>query len=100
MGLSLTIDVFVLAAKGIPPTTFVSRLVVDAFLLGVRLTITAAVLASIVSIVPCLTPSQLGRAYVRTPVNTPQPSLSRAWTTRSMHSQRTGTHACTHVGSL
>ena len=51
MGLSLTIDVFVLAAKGIPPTTFVSRLVVDAFLLGVRLTITAAVLASIVYVV-------------------------------------------------
>ena len=51
MGLSLTIDVFVLAAKGIPPTTFVSRLLVDAFLLGVRLTITAAVLASIVYVV-------------------------------------------------
>jgi hypothetical protein len=43
--LSVGIDLLVLASKGISPGGFVSRMVIDAMLLGVRLAITCAVVA-------------------------------------------------------
>jgi hypothetical protein len=47
--LSVGVDVLVLASKDIAPATFVARLIIDAGLLGVRLAISAAVLAWIAS---------------------------------------------------
>jgi hypothetical protein len=47
MALSITVDALVLATKGITPGGFVSRLVIDAFLLGVRLDIAATVVATV-----------------------------------------------------
>ena len=49
IGLSLGVDLLVLASKGISPTGFLNRLVIDAFLLGVRLTVSAAIVAWIAS---------------------------------------------------
>ena len=49
LGLSVGIDLLVLASKGISPTGFLTRLVLDAFLLGVRLTISASIVAWIAS---------------------------------------------------
>ncbi len=43
---SLSIDVVVLVSKGLDPMTFVSRLLIDAFLMGVRITVVAAIVAS------------------------------------------------------
>ena len=45
VGLSVGVDLLVLASKGISHTGFVSRMVIDAALLGVRLAVTCAVLA-------------------------------------------------------
>jgi hypothetical protein len=45
IGLSVGVDLLVLASKGISPVNFVSRMVIDAALLGVRLAITCAVAA-------------------------------------------------------
>jgi uncharacterized protein YbdZ (MbtH family) len=45
VGLSIGIDLLVLASKGISPTGFVPRMLIDALLLSVRLTVTAAVVA-------------------------------------------------------
>jgi hypothetical protein len=45
IALSLTIDVLVLALKGISPGDFVSRLIFEALLLGVRLDVSVAVVA-------------------------------------------------------
>src|SRR5713226_6790905 len=42
MALSITIDVFVLVWKGIPPAAAVGRLLIDALFLGLRLDISAA----------------------------------------------------------
>jgi hypothetical protein len=47
MALSITVDALVLATKGITPGNFISRLVIDAFLLGVRLDIAATVVATV-----------------------------------------------------
>lgn len=44
-GLSIGVDLLVLAAKGISPATFGPRMLIDAGLLGVRLAITAAFVA-------------------------------------------------------
>ena len=49
VGLSIGIDLLVLASKGISPTGFLTRLTLDAFLLGVRLTVSAAIVAWIAS---------------------------------------------------
>ncbi|HEY3218134.1 MAG TPA: Yip1 family protein [Candidatus Limnocylindria bacterium] len=49
IGLSVGIDLLVLASKGISPTTFVPRMLIDALLLSVRLAITAAAVAWIAS---------------------------------------------------
>jgi len=49
IGLSVGVDLLVLASKGISPATFVSRMTIDAALLGVRLAITCAVAAWIAS---------------------------------------------------
>jgi hypothetical protein len=48
IALSLTIDVLVLAAKGISPGTFVSRLIFESLLLGARLAVSVAVVAFVV----------------------------------------------------
>lgn len=45
IGLSFGIDLLVLASKGIPASAFAGRLVIDALILGVRLAVTAAVVA-------------------------------------------------------
>ena len=45
VGLSVGVDLLVLASKGISPTGFVNRMVIDAALLGVRLAVTCAALA-------------------------------------------------------
>src|SRR2546428_11845751 len=45
MALSLTIDVFVLVWKGLSPLAFLTRLLLDAFFLGVRLDVSAAAVA-------------------------------------------------------
>jgi len=45
MALSLTIDVFVLVWKGLSPLAFLTRLLLDAFFLGVRLDVSAAAIA-------------------------------------------------------
>jgi len=45
VGLSIGIDLLVLASKGISPTGFVPRLLIDALLLSVRLAVTAAAVA-------------------------------------------------------
>ena len=45
MALSLTIDLFVLGWKGIPASSLLGRLLVDAFFLGVRLDVSAALVA-------------------------------------------------------
>jgi uncharacterized protein YbdZ (MbtH family) len=45
VGLSLAIDLLVLASKDISPTAFVPRMLIDAVLLSVRLAVTAAALA-------------------------------------------------------
>src|SRR5713101_3191379 len=45
MALSITIDVFVLVWKGIPPAAAVGRLLLDALFLGLRLAISAAAVA-------------------------------------------------------
>jgi hypothetical protein len=45
IGLSVGVDLLVLASKGISPASFVSRMVIDAALLGVRLAVTCAVAA-------------------------------------------------------
>ncbi|HYK97818.1 MAG TPA: hypothetical protein VEU77_05440 [Candidatus Acidoferrales bacterium] len=45
VGLSVGIDLLVLSSKGISPSGFLTRLVLDAFLLGVRLCVSAAVVA-------------------------------------------------------
>lgn len=47
MALSISVDALVLATKGISPAGFVTRLVIDAFLLGVRLDIAATVVATV-----------------------------------------------------
>jgi hypothetical protein len=47
LGLSVAVDVLVLASKGIAPAAFVSRMLVEGVLLGIRLAITLAVLALI-----------------------------------------------------
>ncbi|MDO8506638.1 MAG: Yip1 family protein [Candidatus Limnocylindria bacterium] len=44
-GLSIGVDLLVLASKGISPAAFVPRLLIDAGLLGVRLAVTAAFVA-------------------------------------------------------
>ncbi len=49
VGLSIGIDLLVLASKGISPTTFVPRMLTDALLLSVRLAITAAAVAWVAS---------------------------------------------------
>ncbi len=49
VGLSVGIDLLVLASKGISPIGFVGRMLIDAALLGVRLAVTAAVVAWITS---------------------------------------------------
>lgn len=49
IGLSVGVDLLVLASKGISPVDFVSRMVIDAALLGVRLAVTCAVAAWIAS---------------------------------------------------
>jgi len=49
IGLSIGIDLLVLASKGIGPGSYVARMVIDAFLLGVRLAVTAAIVAWIAS---------------------------------------------------
>jgi hypothetical protein len=48
IALSLTIDVLVLATKGISPGNFVPRLVFESFLLGTRLAVSVAVVAFVV----------------------------------------------------
>lgn len=45
MALSITVDVFVLVWKGLSPLAFLTRLVLDAFFLGVRLDVSAAAVA-------------------------------------------------------
>ena len=45
MALSVTVDALVLAVKGIAPAGFASRLLINALLLGARMTITVAALA-------------------------------------------------------
>ncbi|MFN2520779.1 MAG: hypothetical protein ABR525_07025 [Candidatus Limnocylindria bacterium] len=45
--LSLSIDLAVLVSRGIDPTGFISRLLIDAFLLGVRIAVVAAIVASL-----------------------------------------------------
>jgi len=50
MALSVSVDALVLAAKGIPVGDFASRLIIDALLLGARLTIVAAVVAGAVAL--------------------------------------------------
>lgn len=45
VGLSIGIDLLVLASKGISPTSFVARMLIDALLLSVRLAVTAAAVA-------------------------------------------------------
>src|SRR5216683_2591776 len=45
VGLSIGIDLLVLASKGISPTGFVPRMLIDAVLLSVRLAVTAAAVA-------------------------------------------------------
>ena len=47
LALSVTVDALILAAKGVSPAGFVSRLAVDAFLLGVRVDIAATVVATV-----------------------------------------------------
>ena len=49
VGLSVGIDLLVLASKGINPAGYVARMIIDAFLLGVRLAVTAAIVAWIAS---------------------------------------------------
>ena len=49
IGLSVGVDLLVLASKNISPVNFVSRMVIDAALLGVRLAVTCAVAAWIAS---------------------------------------------------
>lgn len=49
IGLSVGVDLLVLASKGIAPASFVARMVIDAGLLGVRLAVTAAAVAWIAS---------------------------------------------------
>src|SRR5438874_2175644 len=46
IALSLTIDALVLATKGLSPESFVARLIFESFLLGARLAVSAAVVAS------------------------------------------------------
>jgi hypothetical protein len=48
IALSLTIDVLVLAAKGISPGPFVARLIFESLLLGARLAVSVAVVALVV----------------------------------------------------
>jgi len=48
MAFSLTIDGLVLAAKGISPENFVSRLIIESALLGARLAVSVAVVALVV----------------------------------------------------
>jgi len=48
MALSISVDALVLATKGMSPAGFVARLVIDAFLLGVRIAIAATVVATVV----------------------------------------------------
>ncbi|MDP9274217.1 MAG: YIP1 family protein [Chloroflexota bacterium] len=48
IALSLTIDAVVLAAKGLSPWTFVSRLIFESLLLGARLAVSVAVIAFVV----------------------------------------------------
>ena len=45
VGLSVGVDFLVLASKGISPTSFVARMIIDAALLGVRLAVSCAVVA-------------------------------------------------------
>jgi len=49
IGLSIGIDLLVLASKGFNPANYVSRMVIDALLLGVRLSIAAAFVAWVAS---------------------------------------------------
>jgi hypothetical protein len=49
VGLSVGIDLLVLASKGISPSAFVPRMLIDALLLSVRLAITAAAVAWVAS---------------------------------------------------
>ena len=49
IGLSVGIDLLVLASKGIGPAGYLSRMVIDAFLLGIRLAVTAAIVAWVAS---------------------------------------------------
>jgi hypothetical protein len=49
IGLSVGIDLLVLASKGISPSGLLTRLVLDAFLLGVRLAVSAAIVAWVAS---------------------------------------------------
>src|SRR5436309_15672188 len=48
IALSLTIDALVLATKGISPASFVARLIFESLLLGARLAVGGAVVASAV----------------------------------------------------
>src|SRR5438552_9387066 len=48
IALSLTIDALVLATKGLSPESFVARLIFESFLLGARLAVSVAVVASVV----------------------------------------------------
>ena len=48
IALSLTIDLLVLAAKGISPGSFVARLIFESLLLGSRLAVSAAVVSFVV----------------------------------------------------
>src|SRR5881628_245977 len=51
MALSVTVDALVLAVKGIAPAGFASRLLINALLLGARMTITVAALAPAIAMV-------------------------------------------------
>jgi len=48
IALSFTIDLLVLAAKGIPPATFIARVIFESLLLGARLAVSVAVVAFVV----------------------------------------------------
>jgi len=48
IALSITIDLLVLAAKGIGPGTFIARLIIESLLLGARLAVSVAVVSLVV----------------------------------------------------
>jgi hypothetical protein len=48
IALSFTIDLLVLAAKGISPSSFIARMIIESLLLGARLAVSVAVVSSVV----------------------------------------------------